>query len=205
MGGTRARSRGYLRLRTAEPNGLLEIQPNFLTEQADVDALATGSRAGLEIASQSAYRDLILDRPAKANEQDTVTFIRRFCMSYLLRYLGDGVGRRSGGGRRAACARHREPAHYRRLDHANDPLGRHQRACGHDRWCGQKSLRTPENNRDALDKLDFLFAYEFKDRLVNFFDANNADILCSIVLDAFIALLKRASLHCSRMGVLSNF
>src|SRR5262249_59587292 len=37
----RPQSRGYLRLRTADPNGPLEIQPNFLAEQADVEALAT--------------------------------------------------------------------------------------------------------------------------------------------------------------------
>jgi choline dehydrogenase len=55
----RPRSRGYLRMRTAEPNGPLEIQPNFLAEQADVDALATGVELGLDLASQPAYRDLI--------------------------------------------------------------------------------------------------------------------------------------------------
>ena len=43
--------------------------------------------------------------------------------------------------------------------------------------------------RDALDKLDFSFAYEFKDRLVNLFDPKNADALGSIVLDSFVALL----------------
>lgn len=43
--------------------------------------------------------------------------------------------------------------------------------------------------RDALDKLDFSFAYEFKDRLVNLFDPKNADALGSIVLDAIVALL----------------
>jgi len=31
----RPQSRGYLRLRTADPNAPLEIQPNFLAEQAD--------------------------------------------------------------------------------------------------------------------------------------------------------------------------
>ena len=66
----RPRSRGYLRLRTAEANGPLEIQPNFLAEQADVDALVAGVELGLEIASQPAYRDMIrtLDRAAKADE-----------------------------------------------------------------------------------------------------------------------------------------
>src|SRR6201984_2899826 len=55
----RPRSRGYLRLRTADPNGPLEIQPNFLVEQADVEALATCVELGLDLASQPAYRDLV--------------------------------------------------------------------------------------------------------------------------------------------------
>src|SRR5262249_35793178 len=55
----RPRSRGSLRLRTADPNVPLEIQPNFLAEQADVDALAGGVELGLGLASQPAYRDLI--------------------------------------------------------------------------------------------------------------------------------------------------
>jgi choline dehydrogenase len=82
----RPRSRGYLRLRSAEANAPLEIQPNFLAERADVDALATGVELGLEIASQPAYRDLIKRWivPAKQiSRQETETFIRRFCVSYL--------------------------------------------------------------------------------------------------------------------------
>ena len=46
-------------MKTAEPNGPLEIQPNFLMEQADVDALVAGIELGLDIASQPAFRDLI--------------------------------------------------------------------------------------------------------------------------------------------------
>src|SRR5262249_60189429 len=43
----RPRSRGYLRLRTAGPDGPLEIQPNFLAEQADAAALAAAAGPGL--------------------------------------------------------------------------------------------------------------------------------------------------------------
>jgi choline dehydrogenase len=80
------RSRGYLRLRTAEPNGPLEIQPNFLVEPADVDALTAAVELGLDIASQPAYRDLIkrwIVPPRRMSREETVTFIRRFCLSYL--------------------------------------------------------------------------------------------------------------------------
>jgi hypothetical protein len=55
----RPQSRRYLRLKTAGHDGPLEIQPNFLAEQADVDALVAGIELGLEIASQPAFRDLI--------------------------------------------------------------------------------------------------------------------------------------------------
>ncbi len=82
----RPRSRGSLRLRTAEPNGPLEIQPNFLAEQADVDALVAGVELGLDIASRPAFRDLIKRwvAPAKRmSREDTVAFLRRSCSSYF--------------------------------------------------------------------------------------------------------------------------
>src|SRR5262249_4152873 len=79
-------SRGYLRIRSTEPNGPLEIQPNFLAEQADVDALASGVEVGLELASQPAYLDLIKRWivPAKRmSREHTVEFCRQTCQSYL--------------------------------------------------------------------------------------------------------------------------
>jgi choline dehydrogenase len=80
------RSRGYLRLRTADPNGPLEIQPNFLAEQADVDALVTSVEVALEIASQPAYRGLIkrsIIPPRRMTREGTVAFVRRSCVSHL--------------------------------------------------------------------------------------------------------------------------
>jgi choline dehydrogenase len=82
----RPQSRGYLRLRTADPNDPLEIQPNFLAEQADVEALATCVELGLDLASQPAYRDLIkrgVVPPRRMSQQATVAFARRSCSSYL--------------------------------------------------------------------------------------------------------------------------
>jgi choline dehydrogenase len=81
----RPRSRGELRLRTAEAGGPLEIQPNFLAEQADVDALAAGVELGLDIASQPAYRDMIrswIAPPKRMSREETVAFIRRACSTY---------------------------------------------------------------------------------------------------------------------------
>jgi choline dehydrogenase len=81
----RPRSRGYLRMKTAGPDGAPEIQPNFLSEPADVDALVAGVELGLDIASRPAFRDLIKSwiAPAKRmSREDTVAFIRRSCLSY---------------------------------------------------------------------------------------------------------------------------
>ena len=81
----RPQSRGYLRLKTADPGGPLEIQPNFLQEPADVDALVAGVELGLEIASQPAYRDLVgrwivpAKRPSRS---EAVAFVRRAGSSY---------------------------------------------------------------------------------------------------------------------------
>ena len=82
----RPQSRGYLRLKTAGHDGPLEIQPNFLGVQADVDALVAGIELGLEIASQPAFRDLIKRWVAPAmrmSRGETVAFLRRCCMSYF--------------------------------------------------------------------------------------------------------------------------
>ena len=82
----RPQSRGYLRLRTADPNGPLEIQPNFLAEQADVEALATGVELGLDLASQPAYRDLVkcwVVPPRRMSREGIAAFVRRSCSSYL--------------------------------------------------------------------------------------------------------------------------
>src|SRR5262249_27555978 len=82
----RPQSRGYLRLKSAGHDSPLEIQPNFLAEQADVDALVAGIELGLEIASQPAFRDLIERWVAPARRMsraETVAFLRRSCMSYL--------------------------------------------------------------------------------------------------------------------------
>src|SRR5262245_32912659 len=82
----RPQSRGYLRLRTAEPNDPLEIQPNLLAEAADVDALAAGVELGLDVASQPAYRDLLkrwVIPPRRMSREASVGFVRRSCSSYM--------------------------------------------------------------------------------------------------------------------------
>jgi len=52
------RSVGWLKLRSADPSVPAEVQPNFYAEPEDLDALADGVEAVLELLSTSAYREL---------------------------------------------------------------------------------------------------------------------------------------------------
>jgi len=82
----RPQSRGYLRMKTAEHNGPLEIQPNFLKEQTDVDALVAASELGLDIASKPAFQNLIKRWVAptrRMSREETVAFLRRACSTYF--------------------------------------------------------------------------------------------------------------------------
>jgi choline dehydrogenase-like flavoprotein len=82
----RVHSRGYLRMRTAEHDGPLQIQPNFLSEQGDVDALLTAIEIGLDLASQPACRDLIKKWVAPTRwmgREMTRNFLRNSCSSYF--------------------------------------------------------------------------------------------------------------------------
>jgi choline dehydrogenase len=81
----RPQSRGYLRMTTAKHDGPLEIQPNFLKERADVDALVTGIEIGLEIASQPAFREWIkawVVPTSRMGREETASFLRSACNSY---------------------------------------------------------------------------------------------------------------------------
>ncbi len=78
-------SRGRLRLLSAAHDGAMEIQPNFLAEKADVNALVTGVEIGLELASQPAFRDLIktwIDPIARPNRTEAEALLRRACNSF---------------------------------------------------------------------------------------------------------------------------
>ncbi len=78
-------SRGRLRLLSAAHDGAMDIQPNFLAEKADVDALVAGVEIGLELASQPSFRDLIktwIDPVTRPNRAEAEAFLRRACNSY---------------------------------------------------------------------------------------------------------------------------
>jgi choline dehydrogenase len=75
-------SRGYLRMKTSRFDGPLEIQPNFLSAQSDIDAMISAIELGLELASQPALGELIgrWATPAKRmNREEALVFLRRAC------------------------------------------------------------------------------------------------------------------------------
>jgi choline dehydrogenase len=79
------KSRGYLRLRSNEPDGPLEIQPNMLTEQADLDALVAGFELALDLASEPAYRDITkrwIVPPKRLSRRELIQLIRMGASSY---------------------------------------------------------------------------------------------------------------------------
>ena len=73
-------------MKTADPNGQLEIQPNFLADSADVDALTTSVELALEVASQAAYGELIkrwIVPSRRMTRAATVEFVRCSSESYF--------------------------------------------------------------------------------------------------------------------------
>jgi choline dehydrogenase len=88
IGLVRPQSRGFLSMKTSKHDGPLEIQPNFLAERADIDALVSGIELGLDIASRPAFRKLIERRVAPVrgsslDREEALTFLRRACTSYF--------------------------------------------------------------------------------------------------------------------------
>jgi choline dehydrogenase len=68
-----SRSVGHMRMLTAEPGGPLEIQPNYLAEPSDLEALGAAYRTMMALAATKPCRDLIAgiaapDRPLRDDE-----------------------------------------------------------------------------------------------------------------------------------------
>ncbi|MCX5496402.1 GMC family oxidoreductase N-terminal domain-containing protein [Kaistia dalseonensis] len=81
-----SKSIGYLRLHEASPMGRIEIQPNYLVEQADLDALVTGVDFVMDLAGTAAFADLFAGHAAptrRLNRAETVDFIRNACSTFF--------------------------------------------------------------------------------------------------------------------------
>ncbi len=109
----RPQSRGYVKMKTARPDGPLEIQPNFLRETADVEALVAAVEIAFELADQPAYRNLIKRwvAPDRRLDRAGITALPARCLHQLFpsrRHLRHG--HRAAGPwsiRNCACAESR--------------------------------------------------------------------------------------------------
>lgn len=82
----RSKSAGYLRLLNGEPLGPVEIQPNFLAEPEDLDALVIAVETVMELATTKAYSDLFAGYAApnrRLTRQETIEFIRNGCSTFF--------------------------------------------------------------------------------------------------------------------------
>jgi choline dehydrogenase len=82
----RVESRGFLKLLTTGRQSELEIQPNFLAEQADVEALLAGIELALDITDQPPYQKLIRNWVAptgRMNREQSISFLRRSVQPYF--------------------------------------------------------------------------------------------------------------------------
>ncbi len=81
-----SKSRGYLRLESAAPGGSIEIQPNFLREPSDADALAGAIEFCMDLAGTAPLSSLTV-RPVSPNRrlsrQERVKFVRQACDTFF--------------------------------------------------------------------------------------------------------------------------
>jgi len=80
------KSRGYLKMKSAKHDGPLEIQPNFLADPADLEAMISGVEIGMDLISQPAFRKVIKKyiTPEKfENRQAIVDFIKNAATTYF--------------------------------------------------------------------------------------------------------------------------
>ncbi|MBZ9936599.1 GMC family oxidoreductase N-terminal domain-containing protein [Mesorhizobium sp. BR1-1-16] len=81
-----SKSVGYLKLLEAGPGGRIEIQPNYLAEKADLDALVAGVEFVLDLAGTNAFADLFAGYAAPAGRLDRVgteQFVRNACSTFF--------------------------------------------------------------------------------------------------------------------------
>jgi choline dehydrogenase len=79
------KSRGYLKMKTALHDGPLEIQPNFISDPADLDALIAAVEISMNLVSQPAFKSIIKRwvAPHKLIGKEAITdFIRDALISY---------------------------------------------------------------------------------------------------------------------------
>ncbi|POF30836.1 GMC family oxidoreductase [Roseibium marinum] len=82
----RSKSTGYMKMLTNDPRGPLELQPNYLAEASDMEALVSAYHTIASLAGTKAFRDLSAgllapDRPLEGS--DLKAFIRQGCSTFF--------------------------------------------------------------------------------------------------------------------------
>jgi len=80
------RSRGYIKMKSANPDGPLEIQPNFISDPEDLEALATAVELCMELALQPSLKNIIRRwvSPAKwITRNEIISFVKNACSTYF--------------------------------------------------------------------------------------------------------------------------
>ena len=140
----RPESRGYVKIKSADPHEAPAIHPNYLATQKDRETIVAGVAAMRRIFQAPAMARYIAEEIEPGaqcdNDDELLDFIRhRGSTTYhpvgTCRMGQDPKGR---GRRAAARARFYGPARDRRLDHAGGRFRQHQRGDDHDRreGCG---------------------------------------------------------------------
>lgn len=81
-----SKSIGHLRMLSADPFGPLEIQPNYLAESADLEALVAAVHDMMALAETRAFSDLFAGFAApdrKLSRPDMVEFVRNGCSTFF--------------------------------------------------------------------------------------------------------------------------
>ncbi|MGY3621121.1 GMC family oxidoreductase [Bradyrhizobium sp. USDA 10063] len=82
----RSASVGRLRLESAEPGAAIDLQPNFLAEPADLEALIAGIDAIMELSAANAFAGLIAAPAAPdrlMSRSEKIAFIRMSCSTFF--------------------------------------------------------------------------------------------------------------------------
>ncbi len=82
----RSASVGRLRLDSAAPGGRIDIQPNFLAEPADLEALVTAIDRVMDLAATSAFAGLATGPAApdrRLTRSEKIAFIRNSCATFF--------------------------------------------------------------------------------------------------------------------------
>ncbi|MBR0557974.1 GMC family oxidoreductase N-terminal domain-containing protein [Ciceribacter sp. L1K23] len=81
-----SKSVGYLRMLTADPSGPLEIQPNYLAEQSDLDALVSAVGTVMDLAETTAFAEIFdgfVAPDRRLTKTETVEFVRNGCSTFF--------------------------------------------------------------------------------------------------------------------------